>query len=84
MKQLLETLAYVQDRDETASSSSADGKPTDGQPVDGKPVKPVKPGKPRPPVQSTSPVRTPAYVPRIIRKVSQNQNVVGFYFQNLH
>ena len=59
MRQLLETLASVKERTESTSSSSE-------QPA--KPVKPVKSGKPS---KSTSPVRTPPHVPRIIRKVGQ-------------
>ncbi|CAB3989196.1 Hypothetical predicted protein, partial [Paramuricea clavata] len=56
MRQLLETLAAVKERTESTSTSSE-------QPA--KPVKPVKNGKPS---KSTSPVRTPPHVPRIIRK----------------
>ena len=70
MKQLLETLAHVQDRADTTSPPSVDGKPGEG-----KPVKPVKAGKSRPQATSTSPTRTPAHVPRIIRKVGRSRHV---------
>lgn len=64
MRQLLDTLAEVKEpvKPDSTSPPSVD--------KNEKPVKTVKSGKPS---NSTSPVRTPPHVPRIIRKLRHNQ-----------